>query len=205
MVGYGRVVGVVAGVPSVCRQAWRGAGAFSACVRAVRRASGSRNGQPAAPRPLPAGAASAAARFVLREGSSGAGRSGAWHHVGGWPPAGWGGAVQSAVRGGNGAPAVPSQLWATAAPRWRRRAVSGGGGSRRRRRRPRAVFPRLRRRPAGAAVVAAVTDTVAGSSTARGRRPPQGPLGAAAAVYRHQVGSAAQAHTPHAAAPAPFC
>jgi len=186
----------VAGVPSVRQQAWSGAGAFSVCGGAVRRAAGGRNGQPAAPGPLTAGAALAAARVALRKGSSGAGRCGAWLHGRGGPPVGCGGAVRPAVRGGNGAPVVPSQLWAAAAPRWRRRAVSGGGGSRRRRRRPRAVAPRRRRRPVGAAAVAAVTDAIAASRTARGRRPPQGTLGAAAAVHCHQVGSAAQADVP---------
>ena len=190
------MVSVVARAPSVRLQAWSGAGAFSACGGAVWRAAGGRNGQTAAPGPLPAGAALATARVVLREGSSGAGRRDEWRHGGGGPPVGWGGAVRPAVRGGNGAPVVPSQLWAAAAPRWRRRAVSGGGGSRRRRRRPRAVASRRRRCPVGAAAVAAVTDATAGSSTARGRRPPQGPLGAAAAVHFHQVGSAAQADAP---------
>jgi len=36
----GRVVGVVAGVPSACRQAWRGAGAFSAVVDLALKANG---------------------------------------------------------------------------------------------------------------------------------------------------------------------
>jgi len=38
-----------------------------------------------------------------------------------------GGAVRFAVPGANDAPAVTSQLWAAAAPRDPRRAVSGGG------------------------------------------------------------------------------
>ena len=161
------MVGVVAPVSSVLRQAWRGAGAISECRGAVRRAACGRNGQPAAPRPLPASAALAAARLVRREGSAGAGRCGGRPHGGGGPPAGWEGAVRPAVSGGNGAPAVTSQLWAAAAPRWRRRAGSGGGGSRRRRRRDRAVALRRLRWPSAAAAVAAVTDALAGSSTAK--------------------------------------
>ena len=120
---------------------------------------------------------------VRREGSrvpAGAG-DGVVGAVGRLP--GGGGAVRLAVRGANGAPAVPSQLWAAAVPRWRRRAVSGGGCCRRRRRRLRAVAPRRRRRRrlVAAAAVAAVTDAVAGSSTTavdarqRGRWPPQPP------------------------------
>jgi len=197
VVGCGGVSAAVVGV-------WWGAGEWWVQWRACRRfvgrrgvgrprspraagRTGGRNGQTAAPGPLPAGAALAAARDVLRESSSGAGRCGAWRDGGGGPPVGWRGSVRPAVRGGNGAPVVRSQLWTAAGPRWRRRAVSGGGGSRRRRRRPRAVAPRRGRRSVGAAAMAAVTDAVAGSSTARGRRSPQGPLGAAAAVHRSAV------------------
>jgi len=181
VVGCGQVLSVVAGVRSVRRLTWRGAGARSACGGAGRRAAGGHNGQPAAPRPLPAGAVFAAAHIVRREGSAGAGRSGGWRRGGGGPPAVSGGAVRSAVRGVSGAHAVPGQLWSAAAPRWQRRAVSGGGGSTRRRRRPRAVAPQRRRRPVGAAAVAAVIDAVAGSSTTEvdarqmGRWAPQPP------------------------------